>query len=75
MEDRRVEMQAIKTRLEEGDARMKRIEESISEILDIIQLAKGFFKVAGVLATALKYVAAIGSAIVIVYHTIVPPKS
>jgi hypothetical protein len=53
---------------------MKRIEESITEILAIIQMAKGFFKVAGFLTTGLKYLAAAGTAFLVIYHNIIPPK-
>ena len=55
--ERREEMLNMQKRLEEGDARMKRIEESIAEILDIIQTAKGFFKVLGLVGTTVKWLA------------------
>lgn len=65
----------MQKRLEEGDARMKRIEESIAEILDIIQTAKGFFRVLGVIGTLVKWLAGLGAAAVVLYNLIFhPPK-
>lgn len=73
--ERREEMLNMQKRLEEGDARMKRIEESIAEILDIIQTAKGFFKVLGLVGTTVKWLAGIGTAAVVFYNIIFhPPK-
>jgi hypothetical protein len=73
--ERREEMLNMQKRLEEGDARMKRIEESIAEILDIIQAAKGFFKVLGLVGTTVKWLAGLGTAAVVVYNIIFhPPK-
>lgn len=73
--ERREEMLNMQKRLEEGDARMKRIEESIAEILDIIQAAKGFFKVLGLVGTTVKWLAGLGTAAVVFYNIIFhPPK-
>lgn len=73
--ERREEMLNMQKRLEEGDARMKRIEESIAEILDIIQTAKGFFKVLGLVGTTVKWLAGLGTAAVVFYNIIFhPPK-
>ncbi len=73
--ERREEMLNMQKRLEEGDARMKRIEESIAEILDIIQAAKGFFKVLGLIGTTVKWLAGLGTAAVVFYNIIFhPPK-
>ena len=73
--ERREEMLNMQKRLEEGDARMKRIEESIAEILDIIQAAKGFFKVLGLVGTTVKWAAGLGTAAVVFYNIIFhPPK-
>ena len=73
--ERREEMLNMQKRLEEGDARMKRIEESIAEILDIIQAAKGFFKVLGLVGTTVKWAAGLGPAAVVFYNIIFhPPK-
>lgn len=73
--ERREEMLNMQKRLEEGDARMKRIEESIAEILDIIQTAKGFFKVLGLIGTTVKWLAGLGTAAVVFYNIIFhPPK-
>lgn len=74
-QERREEMLDMQKRLEEGDARMQRIEESISEILGIIQTAKGFFKVLGLIGTSVKWVAGLGTAAVVLYNVIFhPPK-
>ena len=73
--ERREEMLNMQKRLEEGDARMKRIEESIAEILDIIQTAKGFFKVLGLVGTTVKWLAGLGTAAILLYNIIFhPPK-
>ena len=73
--ERREEMLNMQKRLEEGDARMKRIEESIAEILEIIQAAKGFFKVLGLVGTLVKWLAGLGTAAVVFYNIIFhPPK-
>ena len=73
--ERREEMLNMQKRLEEGDARMKRIEESIAEILDIIQAAKGFFKVLGLVGTTVKWLAGLGTAAILLYNIIFhPPK-
>lgn len=73
--ERREEMLNMQKRLEEGDARMKRIEESIAEILDIIQTAKGFFKVLGLVGTLVKWLAGLGTAAILLYNIIFhPPK-
>ena len=73
--ERREEMLNMQKRLEEGDARMKRIEESIAEILEIIQAAKGFFKVLGLVGTTVKWLAGLGTAAVVFYNIIFhPPK-
>lgn len=73
--ERREEMLNMQKRLEEGDARMKRIEESIAEILEIIQAAKGFFKVLGLIGTTVKWLAGLGTAAVVFYNIIFhPPK-
>lgn len=73
--ERRQEMLDMQKRLEEGDARMQRIEESITEILDIIQTAKGFFKVLGLIGTSVKWLAGLGTAAVVFYNLIFhPPK-
>ncbi len=73
--ERREEMLNMQKRLEEGDARMKRIEESIAEILDIIQAAKGFFKVLGLVGTLVKWLAGLGTAAILLYNIIFhPPK-
>lgn len=73
--ERRQEMLDMQKRLEEGDARMQRIEESITEILDIIQTAKGFFKVLGLIGTSVKWLAGLGTAAVVFYNILFhPPK-
>ena len=73
--ERRQEMLDMQKRLEEGDARMQRIEESITEILDIIQTAKGFFKVLGLIGTSVKWLAGLGTAAIVFYNLIFhPPK-
>lgn len=73
--ERREEMLNMQKRLEEGDARMKRIEESIAEILEIIQAAKGFFKVLGLVGTTVKWLAGLGTAAILLYNIIFhPPK-
>lgn len=74
-EDRRAEMKGMHQRLEEGDARMQRIEESIAEILDIVQAAKGFFKVLGIIGAAVKWLIGIGTTLAAFYAVIIhPPK-
>lgn len=74
--ERRQEMLDMQKRLEEGDARMQRIEESITEILDIIQTAKGFFKVLGLIGTSVKWLAGLGTAAVVFYNILFhPPKA
>ena len=76
VEDRRAEMSKVWKKLEEGDARMERIENSIEKILSIIETAEGFFKVAGWLASVAKVLLGLGTAAVIFYNLIFhPPKA
>lgn len=73
--ERREEMREMQKRLAEGDARMQRIEESMAEILEIFQKAKGFFSVLGLIATSVKWLAGLGTAAIVFYNLIFhPPK-
>jgi hypothetical protein len=56
-------LELMEERLAKGDERMDRMEktqeelaESVSKVLEIVQMAEGFFKVLGHLGTAIKFV-------------------
>ena len=54
----------IESQLEEGTQRMERIEAKLNEVYEIVVVAKGFFKVLGVIGKCVKWLMLIGGAFV-----------
>lgn len=50
----------IESQLEEGTQRMERIEAKLNEVYEIVVVAKGFFKVLGVIGKVVKWLMLIG---------------
>ncbi len=84
IQDGHDQMQRFEARLDEGNSRMSRIEKSISdtsikldintrettEILDILRSGKAFFRVADNLTSAVKWIAGIGTAVLLFWYAI-----
>ena len=71
------DIKSVDQRLDDGDARMNRIEEKINitasevaEVLDIIRMGKSFFKFAGYMGTFIQWVLVISAPAVALYFTI-----
>ena len=65
------DIKTVDQRLDDGDARMTRIEadlkttkDGVEELLEILQNGKGFFKVLGYLATAIKWSAGLAAPLI-----------
>lgn len=65
------DIKTVDQRLDEGDCRMTRIEadlkttkDGVEELLEILQNGKGFFKVLGYLATAIKWSAGLAAPLI-----------
>jgi len=84
IQDGHDQMQRFEARMDEGSERMSRIEKSISdtsikldintrettEILDILRSGKAFFRVADHLTSAVKWIAGIGTAVLLFWYAI-----
>jgi len=64
------EISEVQMRLTDGHERMCRIETQLSEVYEIVQMGKGFFKMLGIIATVLKWIAAIVGPFVAIYFAI-----
>jgi len=70
-------LRTVEQRLDDGDERMTRIEssvhevkEGIAELLDILHNGKGFFKVLGYFATAIKWTAGLAGPMIGLWYVI-----
>ena len=52
----------IESQLDHWHERMERIEKKLDEVYEIVAAAKGFFKVLGVIGTAVKWMMLVGAA-------------
>lgn len=71
------EILSVEQRLQAGDERMDRIEadvketrDGVTELLDILHNAKGFFKSLGYIATALKWTAGLAAPLIGLWYVI-----
>ena len=71
------ELLTMEQRLQDGDARMTRIEmlleqtcKDTSEALDIVRLGKSFFRLAGYTGVVIKWGAGIGVSLLMLYYAI-----
>lgn len=70
-------IRTVDKRLDEGDARMTRIETKLdqncvdtSEVLDILRLGKSFFRLAGYASNIIKWATGIGASVLIFWYAV-----
>jgi len=61
------EISDVQLRLDDGQERMERIEKQLAEVYEIVTMGKGFFRLLGAIATAIKWIIGIVVPIVGIY--------